>query len=300
MFTLKNAKLIKGYLFVIASAFIFGCMPLMAKFIYAEGVNSMSLVFLRNTLAIPMLGIIVVAQKGSLKVQPKALLPISAIAIMGCCLTPVLLFTSYNYIASGTATVFHFVYPAVVVLAGFLFLKKKMQIGTLLSVILCVVGIALFYDPNEPINFMGGAFALLSGFTYATYVVLLSIFKHKDISGFRFSFFITVVSALAMLIVCLVSGNLTFPTSITGWLLCLLFAFSLNVGAVVLFQQGTFLIGGERASILSTVEPITSIVAGAVIFHETIGFRTAIGSVLVILASLLIALFDMKTSKAEV
>ena len=36
-----------GYLCVILSAVIFGCMPLGANFLYAQGVTPMSLVFLR-------------------------------------------------------------------------------------------------------------------------------------------------------------------------------------------------------------------------------------------------------------
>ena len=35
-------------------------------------------------------------------------------------------------------------------------------------------------------------------------------------------------------------------------LLCILLALVISVGAVVMFQRGTFMIGGERASILST------------------------------------------------
>ncbi len=42
---MKKKSLIKGYIFVIMSALIFGLMPLMAKFIYAEGVNPPTLVF---------------------------------------------------------------------------------------------------------------------------------------------------------------------------------------------------------------------------------------------------------------
>ena len=66
---------------------------------------------------------------------------------------------------------------------------------------------------------------------------------------------------------------------------------------MVLFQRGTFLIGGERASILSTFEPITSVLIGVIVFHETVGWQTAVGSVLVLSASVLIALFDMKEKK---
>ena len=87
---------------------------------------------------------------------------------------------------------------------------------------------------------------------------------------------------------------LTLPGSFIGWLYCFGFSIVINVCAVVMFQQGTFFIGGQKASILSTLEPITSIAVGALVFQEVIGLRTASGSILVILASILIARSDMK------
>ena len=53
-----KSKLIKGYIFAVLSAVIYGFMPLMAKHIYADGVNAVTLVFLRNALALPSLAII--------------------------------------------------------------------------------------------------------------------------------------------------------------------------------------------------------------------------------------------------
>ena len=41
-------KMIRGYIAVIASAVLYGCMPLMAKIIKADGVTPLTLVFLRN------------------------------------------------------------------------------------------------------------------------------------------------------------------------------------------------------------------------------------------------------------
>ena len=61
-----------------------------------------------------------------------------------------------------------------------------------------------------------------------------------------------------------------------------------------MFQQGTFYIGGAKAAILSTLEPITSLFVGMLVFGEAIGAQTAVGSALVILASILIARADMK------
>lgn len=292
-------KMIKGYIFSILSAVIYGCMPLMAKFIYADGVNSISLVFLRNFLALPVLAALALTQQKTLKVTPKALPSIILIALFGCALTPILLFSSYNYIASGTATILHYVYPAMVVIGGVLFFKKKVPVGNIISVILCVAGIALFYDPTQPLDLTGCALALGSGITFAAYVLLLSNFRYKEITGFTFSFYIAAASAVITFIACIASGSLILPATLTGWLLCALFAVMITCGAVILFQQGAFIIGGEKTSILSTLEPITSIIVGVLVFHETLKINDIFGSVLVVLASILIAVFDMKKSKKE-
>ena len=290
-----KTKMIKGYLFVIVSAFIFGCMPLMAKLIYAEGVTPMSLVLFRNLLSLPILACLAFARHGSLKIPLRALPKMSLIALMGCSITPILLFYSYQYINSGTATVLHFIYPAVVVIFGMLFLKSRVRAGNIVSLVLCLAGILLFYDPNAGFHPLGFALALLSGISYAAYILLLSGFRYKEeIKGFTFCFYVAAVCSVVMLAVCLISGNLAFPRSLLGWGLCLLFALTLNVGAVLFFQMGTFLIGGERASILSTVEPITSLFAGVIVFDEKLSALTVIGAVLVLSASVLIAVLDAK------
>lgn len=298
---MKNKSLLKGYFFVVLSAIFYGLMPLMAKFLYRDGVNSITLVFLRNILAVPILLFLSLKTKGTIKTDLKTFGKISFIAIMGCCITPLLLFTSYNHIPSGTATIIHFIYPAIVVIGEWIIFKSKLTAGRFLSVLLCISGIALFYNPSESINATGALYALLSGITYAIYVISLHMLKDKNISIFTLGFYLTLVCSFVMLFVCILTNQLALPTSILGWLLSLLFAFTLNIGAVLLFQKGTFLIGGSKAAILSTFEPITSIIAGTIILKEGLSNLTIIGSILVIGAGVLIAVCDInkKTSSSS-
>jgi len=294
-----NGNIKKGYLFAIMSAIIYGCMPLMAKRIYADGLNPLSLVFYRNVFSLLPLGILAYAQNKTLKLPARQLPSISLIATLGCCVTPILLFTSYQFIESGTATVFHFVYPALVILLEFLFTKKQMPAGNVLSVLLCITGICLFYSPTQAPNLTGSILALSSGLTCAAYVILLSHFDTHAVPGFLFSFYVTAVSSVITFVFCVATGSLVIPATLHIWGLCILFSLLVTTGAVVLFQQSAFHIGSARASILSTLEPITSIVIGAVFFSEPLGVRTLLGSALVILASLLIALFDIKNAKSS-
>ena len=291
---MNTATKLKGYIFTVMSAVIYGTMPLMARHIYADGVNALTLVFLRNLLALPSIAVMVWLTEKSFKIERGMFFKVSLPSILGCAITPVLLFASYNYLASSTSTVFHFIYPALVVLIGIVFLKKKAVIGTIISLALCFVGVFLFYDPSATFSFTGAGLALGSGVTFALYVITLSYFNKKGISGFSFSFYITLWSSIIMLVFCLATDTLMLPKSIVGWGLCLLFSFLVTTCAVVLFQQGTFILGGEKAAILSTLEPITSVLIGIFIFREAISVKTVIGCILVISASVLIALSDIK------
>lgn len=284
-------KTVKGYILSILSAVIYGLMPLMAKYIYAEGVNALSLVFLRNLLALPTLGVLTFIKHRTLKIPLNELPKVSLISFFGCCMTPILLLSAYNYIETGTATVFHFVYPSLVVLISMIFFKKKVPLGTIISVLMCFVGICLFYDPSAPFDLRGSVLALSSAVTFAVYVVALSNFKLNCATGLLLSFYVAVISCVITFVICIVTNSLVLPRSLNGWALCALFAFLITTLAVVFFQQGAVLIGGEKTSILSALEPITALVTGMAFLGDPIPTAAvAIGSLLVVGASILVAM----------
>lgn len=294
---MRKNKLFLGYILVIASAMLYGSMPLLSRLIYLEGVTPFSLVFLRNVISIPMLALAATISGKSLKINPHALPSIGGIATIGCCITPLLLYISYTDMDTGVATVFHFIYPAVVMVLSLIFLKSKFKFINLASLVLCLLGICIifiFHSSDAQIGILGSATALFSGVTYAIYIVGLSIFRYKEISGFVFNFYGASFCVGVSLIICICSGNLRFPASASGWLLCVLFALICNVGAVVLFQSGTRLIGGERAAILSAFEPITGVIAGIAFLDEEGGWSTVVGTALVVTSCILITLFDAK------
>ena len=294
---MENKSIIKGYLYAVMSATIYGLMPMMAKFIYADGVSSLCLVFLRSALALPVLAFCAYGQQKTLKAPMKSVLPISCIALLGGTVTPILLFYSYQYIPSGIATVFHFIYPAVVVLLGVLLFRRKAEREKIISAVICIAGVSLFYTPGGSLDLRGSLAALASGITFALYVLLLSSFKDKKISGFLFNFYGSLSSSIAAGIILIVLGDFNFPTTLKGWLFTIFFSVVITVGAVGLFQQGTFLIGGEKTSVLSTVELMVGVIMGIIVFHEKVSISSAFGSILVFSAGVFIAMQDMKKAK---
>ena len=292
--SMERRSLWIGYLCVILSAVLFGCMPLGARFLYAQGVTPMSLVLLRNLLSLPILALLG-SRQGGLRISRGALLEASTASFFGCWLAPILLFSSYRYLASGMAAVFHFIYPILVVLSGYL-LREKVKKGALLCALLCSLGILLLFDPHGAIDPVGVAFALTSGAAYAAYILVLGHFRHREVSGFRLSFYMSSVCAFCTLLLCLATGQLGLPKTIGGWGAAFLFSLSLSVGAAVLFQAGTFRCGAQRAAILSTFEPLTSILVGILFLGESLTPRILLGSALTLLAGVLITTSGGKKS----
>lgn len=291
-----KGTMVKGYLCAVVSAIIYGCMPLMAKHIYASGVTPMSLVFLRNAISLVPLAVIAYVQNKTLRIPLKQVPAVAVIAALGCCVTPILIFSAYAFMDSGTATVFHYVYPAVVVVSEILFMKKKARIGNLVSVALCVAGVCMFYSPQQTISLTGSVLAIASGAAFAAYLVMLSHFDRSSVPGFLMVFYTAVTSSLLSLAACILGGQLVFPSTASGWGLCILFSVLISIVACYLLQKSAFLIGSERTSILGTLEPITSVIIGVLVFQEPFGPRAWIGSGLVMMASILIAVCDIKNT----
>ena len=80
---MNRKQILNGYLAVLVSAVIFGCMPLMVKRIYADGMNSLSVVFLRNLLSLPVVALLALGRNKTLKIDPKALPSVALIGALG-------------------------------------------------------------------------------------------------------------------------------------------------------------------------------------------------------------------------
>lgn len=294
-------RYLKGTLLIIISALIYGSMPIVAKTIYRHGVNSITLVFLRNSFCIIPLYLWVKRRGESVTLKREQIIPISFISIFGGILTPSLLFASYPYVASGTATTVHFIYPVFVLLGCTLFFKEPLDWVKGVCVILCTAGVFCFYTPGAEAEFLGLAFAFTSGITFAVYVVSLNhSVALKGISAIQLCLYMSSICASVMLVYLLATNGLALPNSLEGWLLCILFAFSVTLVATVCFQEGAFSVGSQRAAIFSTFEPIASIIIGIAVLRESFGWMTALGSALILGAVLLLTVWDMKGQKPQI
>ncbi len=282
----------KGILAVIISATIFGSMPLMAKVVYEAGGNAISLTFYRFLLILPFLYFFIKKNENeTLKITKEELKKITFVGTLGYGATALLLYLSYNYIPSGMATTIHFIYPVFVILGCILFFKEKPSIIKIIAVILCLLGILMFYDGKGDINFTGVFLAFASSITFAFYTVYLDKSGLKKMSTIKLTFYLCLIASIMMFVFSIVTKTFTINMKPIGWFMALFLSLSVGLG-VNFFQIGIKIVGPQSTSILSTFEPITSVIIGVLILNEDFGLRTIIGTGLILIAVIMISVFE--------
>lgn len=284
---------LKGTISVIISAIVFGGMPLMAKVYYREGGNAVNLSLYRFLLILPFLYILIKKEKDlSLKITKEEFKKILLMSGIGFSPTALLLYMSYNYIPSGMATTIHFMYPVFVILGCVLFYKEKISPIKIMAVILCTLGILMFYDGEGQINILGIALAFASAVVYSFYTVYLDKSGMKEMNVFKLTFYIYLISAAILFIFSIITKSLTLNITPLGWIMALILSVLVGIGGACLFQLGVRIIGAQNTAILSTFEPITSIIIGVLFLDESFGIKTLFGIIFILVAVILISVFE--------
>ena len=290
---------LRGYLFTIIASIGFGIQPLLAKFCYALGVGPLMLAFWSVALMVPIFFVLALFSKThTLKIRPIQLPKTAFLALTGAVLTTSMLFSSFNYIDTGTATALNFSYPVFVMLISVLIYKDAVGRSSGISLALCVLDILMFVNPNGEISARGFLLALGSGLTYGVYMIYLDKSGLLETMGFyNFTFWFFLFSALMLAPIAALNGEFTLPDKPAGFIYILLFTLDGGMLATVFLQAGIRKIGGRKASIISALEPVTSLILGAVFFNESVGVAKALGMALII-AAVSILMLNKRDRKA--
>ena len=279
----------KGLLATMISAGFFGFIPLFVKTICAGGGNSVSAAFYRFFLSVPLLYIYLKAQGISMRITRTEFAKIALITIFGYGGTAVLLFSSYNFIPSGMSTTIHFMYPVFTILGCMIFFKEKVSPLKLLCVALCFGGILLFYNGESGGSVLGMALSFLSGVTYAFYTIYLEKSGLQKMENLKLIFYMNTVAAAMILVMALLTAQFTLRLTPLAWGTAVFFATATSLIGVLGYQIGVKCIGPQNAAILSTFEPITSVIVGVLVYREAFSARTLLGCLCVLSAVVIVA-----------
>lgn len=288
-------KKINGIIYTVLSSAAFGVMPIFAKIAYSGGANAITVLFLRFFLAALIILPYIVVTKKDFKINRAQLVHIIFLAIIGYTATTYTLFISYNYISVGLSTTLHFIYPVIVTVFAVILYKEKLYWRKILALALSVLGIYLLVGGGDVvINFKGVGFAILSGCFYAYYIVGVSHSEVNKIDTFVLTFYLAAIAALSLLIMGMINGQLDFNMESYSFLASGGIALVSTVLALTMFLKGIKIIGPSSAAILSTLEPIVSIILGVLVLKEQLSITIVMGCVLILFSVIILTLGQRK------
>ena len=288
-----------GLIASVASAVIFALASVLGRLTFDMGSNSVMITFFRCALAVPMLFIILKILRIDLSVTGREALDLLIVGALGYAPSSLLLFSAFNHIAVGPATVLHFLFPTFVTLANAFIYKAKIRKSTIIALILATAGTTTFFDSRSDLAFSGIALALLSAFTYTVYSLGVEHTSLKIMHPMKISLYLSLVGAVEVGIFAAVGGHLSFNLTPTAWLYTVIVAITVTVIGFSLLQYGIGTIGATTASIVSTAEPVTGILLGWLILNESIDLPKIFASVAILLSVLLIAVAERKYNVLE-
>jgi drug/metabolite transporter (DMT)-like permease len=289
----------KGIILIIISAIMFGINPAFSVMLRSGGMNLPASLLSRFLLS-AIIYFFILVKRGQLKDlkimdSTKISLLVAGLFFFFMALT---LLASYAYIPSGLATVIHFTYPALVMLLAIISKQQKPSIAVVVGVVLSLIAVALISYPTGDVrlNSTGILLAAVSAIAISIYVILLNQEGLKDINSLVIVYYIAVFFSL--LIIAWMAGEIIGSKtsrdvfgeiSLEVIIGALGFGVSCAVG-VLLFAIGVKSVGGAIAGAVSTLEPLTAVVVGTLVFKEPLPSTFIIAGIFIIGATILLSL----------
>lgn len=271
---------------ILLSAIGFGSMAILARFAYADGVSTASLLFLRFFLAGLLLLPWVIWKKLPWP-RGRALLVLMAMGSLGYAGMAACYFSGLHYASAGTIALLLYLFPAIVLVLSTLLLGERFSARRLLALLLALTGLAITIGLELSAQPLGLLLGLASAVIYSLYILAGS--RYTQGCHPLTSACVVVFSAACCYGTYLAITGFHGPASLHGWLSVLGIAGFGTVAALALFLSGLARTGATQASLISTAEPVVTILLAWLLLGEPLGWSQALGGGLILAAVVLIS-----------
>ena len=267
----------------------YGANPLGALPLYADGINTCSVLFYRYAIAVVVLAVVMAVRRKPLAVSRRDLAIMALLGVLFAA-SSLSLFMSFLFMGAGVASTLLFVYPVMVAVIMAVFFKERVTRSTVLAIALALTGVALLYkgDGGEPLSGAGVSLVMVSSLTYALYIIIVNKSPLRMSSVKMTMYVLTFAVAVAVAMSFTDPANhLQLLHTPRQWGLALLLAVVPTVLSLLLMVIAVHDVGSTPTAIMGALEPVTAVVISVALFGELVTARLVIGIVLILAAVLL-------------
>ena len=282
-----------GILLIAVSAASFGTLAIFGRYAYNDGMDIYTVLFLRFGISASFMTVILLLRKEHFP-RGRILAQLVGMGALGYVGQSFLYLTAIKYASAGLVALLLYLYPFFVGILSIIFLREKITSIKIIALVLALTGAALTVGPVSPTSgqLIGALMAITAALIYSIYIIVgAGVMKH--VTAVQSS---TIIFASAGA----VYGLLTFvngahlPASNSGWLAMLGIIVISTIIPVVTFLAGLERVGPTNAAMLSTLEPIVTVLLAAWLFGDKLLPIVLLGGGLILAAVILLTRSELK------
>jgi len=278
-----------GTLLCLASAAAFGAMGIFGKLAYDEGATVGTLLAVRFALAAALFWILVVATGAARDLRGlsrRDLCLALALGAVGYSAQAGAYFAALDRLDASLLSLLLYTFPAMVTVAAIVLGRERANRRTAIALVLASAGLTLVLTGAGAgaLDPLGTLLGIAAAVIYSAYILTSASIAGR-VSPLVLSALVCTGAATTLTLAGVAGGDMHLDSvSATGfgWLAGI--AVVSTVGAVSLFFAGLKRVGPTTASILSTAEPVTTVLLAFLVFGESLAAVQLAGGALVVSA----------------
>jgi drug/metabolite transporter (DMT)-like permease len=282
-----------GIACILVSTACFGCMPILARFAYRDGVDVPTLLALRFTIAGACLWTILAWRPQTLP-RGRGLALLVTMGAVALASQACFFFTGITMASVRLVTLLFYLYPVLVTVLARVVFRHPITWVQGAAVAVALGGTALTIGRAGGGRPLGILLGLLSALSYSIYLMAGS----RIPAGIGPTACAAVISSsAAVTYVCAVAvRGPHLPGTPAGWAAVLGVAVMCGVLGMILLFEGFKRVGPVRTSIYSAVEPMVTLALAVVLLDERFTMSQAAGGVLILGAVVLLAQQELRSN----
>ena len=254
--------------------------PASAKLAYEAGSNVLTVISVRSLFMVTIIGAILLLRGESLR--------ISSVAFRYCILAGVSYsLMSYGFLGSiefipvSLMVLIYFLHPPLLALYAHISGEERLTIQRATGMFIVVIGLAFAMSVEfSDLDIRGVLLAVLAAVSVCV-MILANAKAQKTESSFKVNFHMGLVTTIILLTATAAFSNFSFPSNLTGWGGIAGASVGLTLGFLAFFGSFQF-IGAVRATLISSIEPLTTTIFAVILIGESLSLTEWFGASLVI------------------
>lgn len=273
-----------GIAFIAVSASAFGAMAIFARLAFSAGANVTGVLAARFAIAGVLLAAVMVAT-GRPWPRGRALAVAVAMGAIGYVGQAMCFFAALHFASAGLVALLLYTYPTLVVVLAAMFLGARLTRVKVALLVASFAGLALTLGGGQG-SAAGIALGLAAAAFYSVYIVVgARELGHVDALA---STTVVCLSAAAVLALSPAVAEPRFPADPWGWAAVGAIAIVSTVVSILAFFAGLKRVGPAVASIVSTLEPVVTVVLAWLVLGESLtAWQLAGGAIVLTCAAFL-------------